>query len=286
MKTLKTKIDLRKATQRVIGLIGYAGSGKDTVAELLGIPGCGFADALKDCTLPLARMFGLDILTNRADKDVFREVLVAVGRLGRQLDPDFWVKRLELPDAPTVAVRDVRYLNECEAILAVGGTLAYVSRPGVGPANEEEDRTIQEIFEAAREGMPLVQIDNSGGLEDLEVFARRVLDYPLPYVARPEKIDGCPCDYCRPRREPRVIHQDEVQVGRKLDIQEGDIYVSREARPMISSRAPRTSRPGIKALSNRGVASATWRRSASMSTSAQTACAWSAARGMSRPPAP
>jgi hypothetical protein len=191
-----SKIELRNPFQRVIGLIGYAGSGKDEVARQLGLPGAGFADELKAICRPLAQVFGLD-LGKREDKEKFREVLVAVGRLGRSIDPDFWVKRLDLPDAPTVAIRDVRYLNECLAIQEVGGTLAYVNRPNTAPANEEERRTIDEIFQAAAqtEQIDMVEIVNDGDLNTLKINAAAALDYPL-HTKEPEYVaQGTPQDF-------------------------------------------------------------------------------------------
>jgi hypothetical protein len=174
-----SRIELQSVFQRVIGTIGYAGAGKDEVVKQLGIPAVAFSDTLKEVCWPLAAYFGLN-LDRREDKEKFREVLVAVGRLGRSIDPDFWIKRLVLPDAPTVAITGVRYLNECKAIQEVGGTLAFVVRPGVLPANEEEATSIQRIVKAAALGeIDVVQINNDGDTNTLRINAAAALDYPL-----------------------------------------------------------------------------------------------------------
>jgi hypothetical protein len=44
-----------------------------------------------------------------------------------------------------VVVTDVRYKNEVAAILARGGKVVRLHRPGLGPANREEERSIAEI---------------------------------------------------------------------------------------------------------------------------------------------
>ena len=146
----------------IVGFCGYARSGKDTAAQALidkGFQRCAFADALKldvlsalqgsaritdavfegQSTGGLALKVSLGLFSSPATKEQFRPLLVEYGRAMRALDPDYWVKRLDLrlPNAPIV-ITDVRYKNEHEWIKSKGGFTIMIQRPQVHAANEEE----------------------------------------------------------------------------------------------------------------------------------------------------
>lgn len=157
---------------RLIGLTGYAGSGKDTAALALTDRGwvrASFAAKVYEAALafnPLVeieyndklnvffvdenplpvRYFPLDEVVravgwDRAKREVphVRQILQRMGdEVGRDvLDPDIWVTiaMRSLPDVDYVVFTDVRYDNEAHAIRSEGGVIIQIRRPGVGPVN-------------------------------------------------------------------------------------------------------------------------------------------------------
>lgn len=112
-----------------------------------------------------------------------RDFLVALGAGCRKvLGPDVWVDallpthttyqsvipQLNVPAVPTV-ITDVRYANEALRIKQLGGQVWHVEREGVGPANEEEARSIALLPRADR------YIHNNGSLLKLEEEVERAL---------------------------------------------------------------------------------------------------------------
>jgi len=123
---------------RLVGLCGYALCGKDSIYQAMGAPWqrAAFADALKADIDPL--------YPTDTPKHLKRPVYVEHGRAMRAIDPDYWVKRIVIPDGDCV-VTDVRYVNEVDHIYRLGGIVIRVIRPGVQPANREELKTILDI---------------------------------------------------------------------------------------------------------------------------------------------
>lgn len=124
---------------RLIGLCGYAGSGKDAVASVLMRdlpPGSeftriAFADELKN----VARGLGWD---GRKDDDG-RRLLQNLGVAVRDcLGDSLWIDAaLEGYNGDEHAViTDVRFANEMREIRGMGGEIWRVDRPGVGPVND------------------------------------------------------------------------------------------------------------------------------------------------------
>lgn len=96
-----------------VGLVGYAGAGKDTAAFGLMREGWhrkGFADLLK--------MRALDIGWDGSKDAKGRKLLQVIGCAVREYDPEFWVRqaidRID-PRHPYVWT-DVRFKNEAQAI--------------------------------------------------------------------------------------------------------------------------------------------------------------------------
>lgn len=141
----------------IIGLSGYAQSGKDSVAGVLverhGYRRIAFADKLRDVALAVdpiveAGNFGPWRLSGyvhhfgwddaKVNYPEVRRILQALGTAVRDhVDPWAWVKAA-LNDVDTdedVVISDVRFRNEAEAITARGGLMVRVRRPGVGPVN-------------------------------------------------------------------------------------------------------------------------------------------------------
>ena len=143
-----------------IGLIGYAGSGKDTVAAHLvrhGFARVAFADPVRDVLLsinPLVTTDGLrlrDLVaaqgwdTAKRQFPEVRELLQGLGagvrdELGESVWLDHALRRLDALHGPVV-VTDVRYPNEGRALQRRGFFLVEVQRPGVGPANAHPSET-------------------------------------------------------------------------------------------------------------------------------------------------
>lgn len=144
---------------KLIGISGFARSGKDTAAAALvrnGWTRKAFADALKrDAGLALRGSLiagGYNPpqdevapwFADPALKESFRPFLVEYGRAMRRLFPDYWIARLDLELRPDTCyvITDVRYANEAAWIRGRGGRVVEIVRPGVGPANDEEKNSM------------------------------------------------------------------------------------------------------------------------------------------------
>jgi hypothetical protein len=142
----------------IIGLVGYARSGKDTVAEYLvknnGFTRRAFADPMREALLRLDPRINVGTMTGVAlsrtvkelgwdylkehSEDV-RHLLQRMGtEVGRQMfGEDVWVNKAmeNIYREDHIVFSDVRYQNEADAILRAGGRLWKITRPGVGPVN-------------------------------------------------------------------------------------------------------------------------------------------------------
>jgi hypothetical protein len=138
----------------LIGLMGYAGSGKDTVANELIARGWerrAFADALRSVALetnPIVTHIDhirlsevvSDIGWDRAKRE-YSEVRKLLQNLGmgvrNHIGYDAWVdaafKDRDLNR--NLVITDVRFLNEAERVKAEGGFLVRVVRPGTEAVN-------------------------------------------------------------------------------------------------------------------------------------------------------
>ena len=137
----------------IIGLTGYAQSGKSTVADYLvkkhGFTLIKFAGPLK------SMMRGLGLGEREIEGDLKekpcallggrtpREAMQLLGtEWGRQhFGQNFWVNigmeraASVLDQGGQVVIDDVRFANEAAAIHIYGGKLFKITRPGVGPVN-------------------------------------------------------------------------------------------------------------------------------------------------------
>ena len=155
----------------VIGIKGYANSGKDTIAEFLveehGYVQMAFADGVRALAHRLdpvvhandngAALFLKDVVDVKGwewakEHTNAREFLVNLGAGAREIiNPYVWVdilreRVMELPTAVNVVISDVRYANEARMIRGLGGRIWEVRREGVGPANDEEERSMGEFY--------------------------------------------------------------------------------------------------------------------------------------------
>lgn len=157
---------------KVVGLSGYAGVGKDAIAlRMRDYCRVGFADELK---VRIAGALGISLPVLESKKKQLRPLLVEFGRTGRMLDAYMWVKVvrrkiIENPHAHLV-IPDVRYVNEVEMIREMGGIVIMVHRDNVGPANDEEGRTVPEVARICER-----RVHNFEGNPD--IAAKSVLGY-------------------------------------------------------------------------------------------------------------
>lgn len=170
----------------IIGLSGYARSGKDTVGSMLtGLYGYhpeSFASTLKAALYLLNPMIPFDgtvralvdhvgwdeAKTRYPESDLgIRALLQRIGtEVGRDLfGEDFWVeqtfKRIDAQDQRTV-ITDVRFINEAMAIKDRGGLVVRIERPGVEAANDHPSETALDDWNFDH------TIFNDRGLTDLQ----------------------------------------------------------------------------------------------------------------------
>jgi hypothetical protein len=235
---------------KLIGLMGYAGAGKNAIADALGYPQYAFANALKaDLDWVLTKL-GLDI-RKPEDKAKARELLVAYGRLARAVEPSYWIRRLHeyrltQPNEDAV-ITDVRYLNEVLYILNHGGRAFFINRPGVGPANDEEKQSFDDIFQAwFDDEINFKTVVNDGTVEqaanrvrEAAVLAhptmRKMQEYPDNYPA--EKIE----------EKPHFIDHGDCQVHSDAEFEA--IAESQSSANLIKANREHQARVQIKALS-------------------------------------
>jgi dephospho-CoA kinase len=163
----------------LIGLAGFAQSGKDSVGLVLierGYRRYAFADRLK---LVARIRHGWD----GAKDEAGRVLLQRLGEYYRnEVSPSYWIDQLEAameadevnPMRDDVVITDVRYMNEIEWIRECGGRLWQVTRPGVEAANDHvsEHEWRAATFDAT--------VENDGTVEDL---ARLVTEYAMAFEA-------------------------------------------------------------------------------------------------------
>ena len=118
-----------------IGLLGLAGSGKDTAARALlerGWQRVGFADAIKT----KAYFLGWDGLKDERG----RRLLQDLGMAMRQFDENFWIHKAQnsMKGGPCVFT-DVRFQNEADFIRGEGGIIVRVVRPWLKVGEHESE---------------------------------------------------------------------------------------------------------------------------------------------------
>lgn len=157
----------------IIGINGYARSGKDSFAAALverhGFERAAFADALKRFVVAIdpevaAAVDALGWEEAKAACPFVRPRLQQVGEGARQvIGQNVWVRAAfdRFTPGGRYAISDTRYPNEAAHIVAAGGLVVRVNRPGVGPANGH-------VSETALDGWPFdLVVDNDGTLDDL-----------------------------------------------------------------------------------------------------------------------
>lgn len=148
-----------------IGLIGLAGSGKDTAAKALyslGYNRVAFADELKFC----AHQFGW-----RGEKDERgRALLQDLGMAARRHDPYHWIAYVEKWHSRKeyVVYTDVRFQNEADYVRGKGGIIVRIVRPG--QIAEKHESELNQSAVAAD-----IEVVNDGSIEDLHNKIRSLI---------------------------------------------------------------------------------------------------------------
>lgn len=188
---MNTPASHRKAN-RLIGLVGPAGAGKDTVREILvqshDYTGLAFADPLRAMLRPLIERFvdGTDpvktahwYMTDRLGKETeipgmgasYRHLAQTLGtEWARQcMGADFWTRCAEASvqreikrcGVTRLVFSDVRFQSEVDWIRQRGGTLWRIERPQAVPVREHVSESAGKLLECD------LTIDNSGSIDEL-----------------------------------------------------------------------------------------------------------------------
>lgn len=171
------------AKELIIGIRGYAKSGKDTLANLmvehLEFEQRAFATALKGTLYATNPWINLDDTTfvrlqNLIDDIGWDEAKVTypecrrlpqkIGTEGgrENIHQDVWVRPvMESGYGPRLAISDTRFQNEVDAIRRRGGYIVRVNRPGVGPLNNHASETLDSPvdFEIQNDREPMWMLD-------------------------------------------------------------------------------------------------------------------------------
>jgi hypothetical protein len=175
---------------KILGLAGYARSGKDTAGNALAEQGwkrIAFADVLREFAYTLNPViqsdhgfytplrwiideYGWNGYKRTQWAEGVRDLLQRLGtECGRELiSQNIWVDATFNRMDPNFnyVISDVRFPNEASAILAHGGSMLRIERPGVGPANGHKSET-------ALDDWAFDSILNDGTQGDFEVRVRQ-----------------------------------------------------------------------------------------------------------------
>lgn len=185
---------------RLVGLSGYARSGKDTAAQALvdlGWRRDAFGDRLRDFLLALNPIVDIDVWEDEYDpsnygagsarlsdviasrgweraKDELVEVRQLLQRCGtdagrKVLGDDVWVNAVidrHLVEFQPLVIADVRFPNEAKAVKDSGGVIVRIERPGIGP-KASPDGSVH-VSETALDDWPFdAVVTNNGTPETL-----------------------------------------------------------------------------------------------------------------------
>lgn len=177
----------------LVGLSGYARSGKDTVAARLveehGFTRLAFADPMREALyrlnpkINIADVQGIHLASAvnglgweqvKAESPDARELLQRFGTevVREMFGENFWVDyTMHLAESlDKVVISDVRFKNEAEAIKAAGGVVWRVERPGTEAANSHASEHDLEGYEFD------LTINNVGTIEVLHTVVDFVMN--------------------------------------------------------------------------------------------------------------
>lgn len=194
----------------ILGLCGYKGVGKDSVASRIswgrsGVRFIALADPIKEAVrswFDMPNVYGPSALREWEDRRypyrfedgregylTPRYVLQQLGtEFGRRLYPDIWInialrhaaKLLDQDDdgtgspncASLVVITDVRFVDEARRIREAGGAVWRITRPGYGASGHGSE---VEQGSLAMTGQVTAEICNDGTLADLEMRVKEAL---------------------------------------------------------------------------------------------------------------
>lgn len=152
---------------RLIGLVGRAGVGKDTVAEMLAEHDYvrhSFAAPIRVMVEAQLRLHDFDTywMTDRAFKEIslpvlgysVRQHMQIIGQALRADDPDYWVRCLaaraglapgRTPDSSHIVISDVRMRNEAAWVREQRGVLVRVLRDAPAVADHVSEQQVDGI---------------------------------------------------------------------------------------------------------------------------------------------
>ena len=163
----------------IIGLSGYARSGKDTVAGMLiglhGYDNRAFADGVRQFLTQInpvledghrlneiVGQFGWEYAKARTE---VRRLLQVVGLEVRNFfGENCWVDRamIGVSSSQKIVFTDVRFPNEAEMIKSLGGEIWRIQRPGIAPINNHPSESAMDDWQFDK------MILNSSGVEGLK----------------------------------------------------------------------------------------------------------------------
>lgn len=180
-------------TRKIVGLAGYAQTGKDTIGTILtshrGYKRISFADNVREAVYRLNPRIEKRIFCDYDDdrfiyptiqelvesigwesaKTSFPEVRRLLQVMGTEVGRDMfgqtsWIDMAErqvkaLPLSQAVVFTDVRFKNEADFVRKMGGKVVFVVRPGTGPVNDHASDRIDFAGD--------VKIENGGTLGEL-----------------------------------------------------------------------------------------------------------------------
>ena len=171
---------------KLIGITGKAGSGKDTVADIILQQYPGFKRAMaKPIKGAFKAVFGFDpdqLPRDSKEKQIpgfdfsARKAMQTLGtEWGRTLDKNLWLKlahenyKFCLRKSGYLIIPDIRFDNEAEWIRANGGILIEVSRKDLAEVEAHES-------ESGVGEPPDYTIRNNGSIIDLTLAVTKALD--------------------------------------------------------------------------------------------------------------
>ena len=142
----------------ILGISGKAGSGKDTIANIIkelhsGTVILHFGDALKDIVSRAFNIVRETLDSQEGKKEIYpylgitnREILQRVGTLFREnFFENIWINnvmnQIDNPNGIYI-IPDVRYPEELKAIQSIGGVIIRVERPGINKMTHHSETAL------------------------------------------------------------------------------------------------------------------------------------------------
>jgi hypothetical protein len=166
---------------KIVGITGMAGSGKDTLGDILGGEHLSFAEPLKRVCSYVFDIPYDELNTQEGKARVHengfgftnRRILQLVGTdaFRNLVDSEVWVAkfRREAEEFEYVVVTDLRFDNEAEIIKSMGGVIISITRDN-NPIEVEDHSSEVGVSDDL---IDLV-IENNGSIKDLELRLKSI----------------------------------------------------------------------------------------------------------------